>query len=212
MEVDSREDYFIELILSRHARKLLTMHSLRDLGCFSAHLDFSLSSWLTREKARASKVEDFPYSLRELHREFQWPYPPPAPPSAPPLSDGGSPQSATGSLFSPTSTIRSHTSNDITTPSDGDARKLNIDEQGGDEEGEESPRSLRRALRPPNLDLSMSKVEELAHNVTLESSSKDGAREGELDPTHSSTPTRHSGSVSERVSLVMKNNPCESHI
>ena len=50
MDVDSKEEYFIELILSRHARKLLTARSLRDLGKFSAHLDFSLSSWLAKEK------------------------------------------------------------------------------------------------------------------------------------------------------------------
>ena len=50
MDVDSKEEYFIELILSRHARKLLTARSLRDLGKFSAHLDFNLSSWLARER------------------------------------------------------------------------------------------------------------------------------------------------------------------
>ena len=50
MDVDSKEEYFIELILSRHARKLLTARSLRDLGKFAAHLDFNLSSWLARER------------------------------------------------------------------------------------------------------------------------------------------------------------------
>ena len=50
MDVDSKEEYFIELILSRHARKLLMSRSLRDLGKFAAHLDFNLSSWLARER------------------------------------------------------------------------------------------------------------------------------------------------------------------
>ena len=50
MDVDSKEDYFIELILCRHARKLLTSRSLKDLGRFAAHLEFSLHSWLTKER------------------------------------------------------------------------------------------------------------------------------------------------------------------
>jgi len=50
MDVDSREEYFMELILSRHARKLLTARCLQDLGRFAAHLDFNLHNWLTRER------------------------------------------------------------------------------------------------------------------------------------------------------------------
>ena len=50
MDVDSKEDFFIELILCRHARKLLTSTSLRDLGKFTAQLDFNLSTWLTKER------------------------------------------------------------------------------------------------------------------------------------------------------------------
>ena len=40
LDMDTKEEYFIELILSRHARKLLTATCLRDLGKFAAHLDF----------------------------------------------------------------------------------------------------------------------------------------------------------------------------
>ena len=50
MEVDTKEEYFIELILSRHARKLLMATCLRDLGKFAAHLDFNLEKWLARER------------------------------------------------------------------------------------------------------------------------------------------------------------------
>ena len=50
LDVDTKEEYFIELILSRHARKLLTASCLRDLGKFSTHLDFSLEKWLSRER------------------------------------------------------------------------------------------------------------------------------------------------------------------
>lgn len=50
LDMETREEYFIELILSRHARKLLTANCLRDLGKFAAHLDFNLEKWLARER------------------------------------------------------------------------------------------------------------------------------------------------------------------
>ena len=50
MDVESKEEYFIELILCRHARKLLTACCLKDLGKFAAHLDFNLCNWLARER------------------------------------------------------------------------------------------------------------------------------------------------------------------
>ena len=48
--MDTKEEYFIELILSRHARKLLTATCLRDLGKFAAHLDFNLEKWFMKER------------------------------------------------------------------------------------------------------------------------------------------------------------------
>ena len=48
--MDTREEFFIELILSRHARKLLTSSCLYDLGLFAAHLDFDLQQWMTKER------------------------------------------------------------------------------------------------------------------------------------------------------------------
>ena len=40
------EEFFIDMILARHARKLLMSGNLTDLGKFSVHLDFYLVSWL----------------------------------------------------------------------------------------------------------------------------------------------------------------------
>lgn len=40
------EEFFIDIILARHARKLLMSGNLVDLGRFSVHLDFYLVSWL----------------------------------------------------------------------------------------------------------------------------------------------------------------------
>ena len=42
----SADEFFIDMILARHARKLLTRGNLTDLGRFSVHLDFYLVSWL----------------------------------------------------------------------------------------------------------------------------------------------------------------------
>lgn len=209
MDVDSKEDYFMELLLSRHARKPLTSHSLRDLGRFSAHLDFPLPPWLAREGQRAAKVEDFPFSLQQLHQEFQWPFPLPC-------SHGNkdSPTSSGSLLFSPASTLRDHTPKDIATPieymrMDSRTRQAVANETLDEDSVEGS--AIRRAHRPPNLDLSPSKKGEQneQHNVTLEPTQINSAGDSDFDPAGSSTPAKRSGSVSERVSLVLKNNPCK---
>lgn len=45
------EQFFIDVILSRHARKLLSSYRLRDLACFAANLeDYQLVSWLKKER------------------------------------------------------------------------------------------------------------------------------------------------------------------
>ena len=202
----------MELLLSRHARKLLTSHALRDLGRFAAHLDFPLPPWLAREGQRAAKVEDFPYSLQQLHREFQWPLPPP------PCYHGNkdSPTASTSSLFSPASTVRDHTPKDMATPIEPVGQEKPQQRQEGgvsDEVGDASAAgggsaAIKRAHRPPNLDLSPAKTQEVEQqSVTLEPSLQPQCNDTDFDPTGSSTPTKHSGSVSERVSLVMKNNP-----
>lgn len=71
----SAEEFFIDVILQRHARRLLSTQRLLDLGHFAAHLDFHPVSWLTRERNRAARVEDFVGALKHLHSDFNWPYP-----------------------------------------------------------------------------------------------------------------------------------------
>ena len=221
MDVHSKEDYFIELILSRHARKLLTAHALRDLGCFAAHLDFSLSLWLSREKTRAAKADDFPFSLQELHKEFQWPFPPPC--STHQAKEPLSASDEGGPLFSPTSTVKSnsHTPKEGTTPTKEGVNMCDMNgevpdrlsNEGAEDVSKDTPTSFRRAHRPPDLNLSPSKSreQEQQHSVTLEPSHNTGT-DSNFDPTRSSTPTNHSGTVSEKVSLVMKQNPCKRNI
>lgn len=69
------EEFFIDVILQRHARRLLTSHRLTDLGYFAANLDFHLVAWLGKERDRAARVDDFVTALKRLHDEFDWPYP-----------------------------------------------------------------------------------------------------------------------------------------
>ncbi|XP_037067862.1 LOW QUALITY PROTEIN: guanine nucleotide exchange factor subunit Rich-like [Pollicipes pollicipes] len=71
---------FIDQVLERHARKLLTKWRLRDLGSFAAHMEFHLVEWLRRERWRAALVDDLVAALRRLHLDFQWPYPVPPQP------------------------------------------------------------------------------------------------------------------------------------
>ena len=69
------EEFFIDMILARHARKLLQAGRLADLGKFAAHLDFHLVAWLRREATRAGQIQDFVWALKRVHQDFGWPFP-----------------------------------------------------------------------------------------------------------------------------------------
>ncbi|XP_064476561.1 guanine nucleotide exchange factor subunit RIC1-like [Ornithodoros turicata] len=66
---------FIDVILSRHARKLLAAGHLRKLGSFAAHLDFPLDEFLQKERTRAGRVDDYVVALKAVHQDFEWPLP-----------------------------------------------------------------------------------------------------------------------------------------
>ena len=84
---------------------------------------------------------------------------------------------------------------------------------------DESTSSLKRANRPPDLNLSpgrsaMGIPVELANQklvgvAAIASLRSQSGGPGDFDPTRSSTPTKQSGSISERVSLVYKKNACK---
>lgn len=74
-ETSSAEEFFIDVILQRHARRLLQDRKLEDLGYMSASLDFHLVGWLAREKDRAARIEDFVSALKQLHDDLDWPKP-----------------------------------------------------------------------------------------------------------------------------------------
>ncbi|XP_026464299.1 RAB6A-GEF complex partner protein 1-like [Ctenocephalides felis] len=71
----SAEHFFIDLILQRHARRLLSCRELTQLGQLSAFLDLPLVRWLNKERDRAARVDCFITALKSLHDEFDWPKP-----------------------------------------------------------------------------------------------------------------------------------------
>ncbi|XP_070598679.1 guanine nucleotide exchange factor subunit RIC1 [Erythrolamprus reginae] len=74
-ESDCAENMYIDMMLWRHARRLLEEIRLKDLGCFAAQLGFELIGWLCKERNRAARVEDFVSALKTLHKDFLWPFP-----------------------------------------------------------------------------------------------------------------------------------------
>lgn len=71
----SAEEFFMDIILQRHARRLLSSRRLADLGKFAARLDFHLVAWLARERDRAARVDEPVAALQQLHTDFNWPHP-----------------------------------------------------------------------------------------------------------------------------------------
>ncbi|XP_038625417.1 guanine nucleotide exchange factor subunit RIC1 isoform X2 [Tachyglossus aculeatus] len=72
---DCAENLYIDMMLWRHARRLLEEVRLKDLGCFAAQLGFELIGWLCKERTRAARVDDFVIALKRLHKDFLWPFP-----------------------------------------------------------------------------------------------------------------------------------------
>ncbi|XP_031831561.1 guanine nucleotide exchange factor subunit Rich [Nomia melanderi] len=71
----SAEEFFIDVILQRHARRLLSAKRLADLGRFAARLDFHLVTWFGRERDRAAKIDDYVAALKAVHEDFAFAYP-----------------------------------------------------------------------------------------------------------------------------------------
>ncbi|XP_073227336.1 guanine nucleotide exchange factor subunit RIC1-like isoform X3 [Porites lutea] len=72
-ELETADNFFIDTILNRHARLLLTVHRLRDLGRFAAYLEFALVPWLRKERNRAAHVEDYIEALKNVLNTFGLP-------------------------------------------------------------------------------------------------------------------------------------------
>ncbi|KAL0870010.1 hypothetical protein ABMA27_006189 [Loxostege sticticalis] len=69
------EEFFIDLMIQRHARVLLSSARLHALGRLAASLDLHLVAWLAGERERAARVENAVLCIKRLHEDFAWPYP-----------------------------------------------------------------------------------------------------------------------------------------
>lgn len=69
------EDWFIDPILFRHLKILLEQMDFQNLGFMSAALDIQLVTWLSKEKEKLPKIDDFVMALKKLHATLDWPKP-----------------------------------------------------------------------------------------------------------------------------------------
>ncbi|XP_068620754.1 guanine nucleotide exchange factor subunit Rich [Battus philenor] len=69
------EEFFIDIMIQRHARVLLSTARLLALGKLAAALDLHLVAWLAGERERAARVDSAVFCLKRLHEDFAWPYP-----------------------------------------------------------------------------------------------------------------------------------------
>ncbi|XP_063700094.1 guanine nucleotide exchange factor subunit Rich [Culicoides brevitarsis] len=69
------EDLFIDPILFRHLKILLEQMDFQNLGYMSAALDIQLVTWLSKEKEKLPKIDDFVQALKKLHATLDWPKP-----------------------------------------------------------------------------------------------------------------------------------------
>lgn len=69
------EDFFIDMMIQRHARQLVSSARLLALGRLAAALDLHLVAWLSGERERAARVDSAVLCLKRLHDDFAWPYP-----------------------------------------------------------------------------------------------------------------------------------------
>ncbi|KAF9819126.1 hypothetical protein SFRURICE_000791 [Spodoptera frugiperda] len=69
------EEFFIDMMIQRHARLLLSTARLYALGKMAAALDLHLVAWLAGERERAARVDNAVLCVKKLHEDFAWPYP-----------------------------------------------------------------------------------------------------------------------------------------
>ncbi|CAB3257177.1 unnamed protein product [Arctia plantaginis] len=69
------EEFFIDMMIQRHARLLLSTARLYALGKMAAALDVHLVAWLAGERERAARIDCAVLCVKKLHEDFAWPYP-----------------------------------------------------------------------------------------------------------------------------------------
>ncbi|KAI8855102.1 RIC1-domain-containing protein [Chytridium lagenaria] len=74
-DLDINEKYHLDILLSKHARKLLEKLRIKALGRFSRLLTFPVVRWLKRERNRSAMINQWSVVLMDLHDQFSIPLP-----------------------------------------------------------------------------------------------------------------------------------------
>jgi hypothetical protein len=83
LSAEEEQTFYIDILVSRHARRLMSRRKIRALAKLSQILHFPLGEWMAKERSRSMSISDYRGALRELHLQFEWPYPAPQTPQSP---------------------------------------------------------------------------------------------------------------------------------
>eukprot|EP00158_Paraphelidium_tribonemae_P008563 Partr_v1_DN28612_c0_g1_i5_m50199 putative protein RIC1 homolog len=75
VSAEEEQTFYIDILMSRHARALMMRQKMRKLGKLAQAVNFPLADWLRKERNRSAMITDFSQTFRKLHAEFEWPYP-----------------------------------------------------------------------------------------------------------------------------------------
>ena len=74
ISAEEEQAFYVDILISRHARKLMQHHRIRTLGKLASTLNFPLVEWLRKERYRTALITDMMVTFKDLHKQFDWPW------------------------------------------------------------------------------------------------------------------------------------------
>lgn len=75
VSTEEETSFYIDILVSRHARRLMQSHRIRSIGSMARAVQFPLIEWLRKERNRTAAISDLPSAFRQLHHQFGWQFP-----------------------------------------------------------------------------------------------------------------------------------------
>lgn len=75
ISAEEEQTFYIDILISRHARKLMSRQLIRTVGRLSDMLNFPLVEWLRKERNRSALIRDLGVTFKSLHAQYEWAYP-----------------------------------------------------------------------------------------------------------------------------------------
>ena len=72
---EEEQTFYIDILISRHTRSLMQKKRIRTLGKLSQVLNFPLANWLYKERYRSAMLTELKAAFKDVHHQFEWPYP-----------------------------------------------------------------------------------------------------------------------------------------